>query len=93
MPTGQEFTKIAIAVAISRPANQSTSSFVITMLRITPPVPATSRPAISHPAEGASATITAPASIATSASTTMRFSPSRAARTPPGSATTAPGAR
>ncbi|MEY9648115.1 hypothetical protein ABIF26_002468 [Bradyrhizobium elkanii] len=46
MPAGHELMKMAIAVAISRPANQSATILVIRTFRRTPPMPAVSRPAI-----------------------------------------------
>ena len=45
IPSGQELTNTAIAVAISLPANQSVTIFDISTLSSTPPMPATSRPA------------------------------------------------
>jgi len=45
---GHELTKIAIAVAISLPANQSATIFVIWTLSRTPPAPPSNRPAIWH---------------------------------------------
>jgi hypothetical protein len=93
MPTGQELTKSAMAVATSRPANQSTSIFVITTFRTTPPIPASTRPAVTQAQSGPKAASAAPQTISAIASPTTRFSPNRAAIAPPGSATTTPGAR
>ena len=53
MPTGQELIKIAIAVAVSFPANQSVNIFVSTTLIIAAPAPATSRPVICNGHDGA----------------------------------------
>ena len=77
IPTGQEFIKIAIAVAISCPENQSVTIFVNTTLIITAPAPAASRPAICNGHEGASAISTPPASMRASAPITVALSPSR----------------
>src|SRR3954468_4147247 len=46
IPAGHELTKIAMAVAISLPANQSVTIFDIRTLSTTPPMPAKMRPAI-----------------------------------------------
>jgi hypothetical protein len=47
MPIGKEFTKIAIASTISRPANQSLIILVMSTLSRMAPMPETSHPAMS----------------------------------------------
>ena len=84
IPAGHELTKIAIAVAISLPANQSVSIFVSCTLRITPPIPATSRAAICRFHESANAMVKLPTSISANAPSTVplvaEFLADRAAR-------------
>ena len=84
MPAGHELTKIAIAVAISLPANQSVTIFVSWTLSNTPPAPAISRPAICTAPGIRSAMASSPISINTSAPSTVALSPNllpdRAAR-------------
>ena len=77
MPTGQELIKIAIAVAVSFPANQSVNIFVSTTLIIAAPAPATSRPVICNGHDGANAISTPPASMRASAPSTVALSPNR----------------
>ena len=91
MPNGQELMKSAIAVPISRPANQSVTIFVISTLSSTPPIPAATRAADCGPQSGTAAITSPPATIKSSASDTTRRSPNRRARPLPGSATTIPG--
>ncbi len=45
MPTGHELTKMPMAVAMSRPANQSVTILVMNTVTNTPPAPATTRAA------------------------------------------------
>ncbi len=86
-------TNIAIAVAISLPANQSVTILVIWTLSSTPPAPATSRPAICrlHACENAIAR--PPASISSSAAITVVLSPNFWPIAPPGNASATPGVK
>jgi hypothetical protein len=93
MPAGQELTKIAIAVAISLPANQSVTILVIRTLSNTPPPPATSRPAICHPHDSDATIASSPASISARAKATVTLSPNFWPIAPPGSASATPGVK
>jgi len=93
MPAGHELTKIAIAVAISLPANQSATIFVICTLSMTPPAPLTTLPAICMNQESDSAIARPPISINDSATSTVCLSPNFRPIAPPGKASTTPGAK
>ena len=93
MPAGHELTKIAIAVAISLPANQSVTIFVIKTLRMTPPAPATSRPAICQPQESDSHHGELADQHQQQRADTVALSPNLFPIAPPGNASTTPGAK
>src|SRR5947209_6291203 len=93
IPAGQELTKIAMAVAISLPANQSVTIFDINTLSMTPPMPAPTRPAICQCHVGANAMRRPPAIIRIRPKRTTRLSPKRRPISPPGNAKAIPGAR
>ena len=93
MPTGHEVTKMAIAVAISLPANQSVTIFVIMTPSKTPPPPAISRPAICQPQESDATMASWPINISTSAPATVALSPNLFPIAPPGSDSATPGVK
>ena len=93
MPTGQELTKIAIAVAISRPANQSVTIFDMETFRSTPPIPDRIRPTSWAAHDSPSVIRTPPATMRQRPLTTTRRSPKRRPNEPPGIASAIPGAR
>ena len=93
MPAGQELTKIAIAVAISSPANQSATILVSCTLSSTPPAPATSLPAICQFQESVRAIARLPASISASAASTVALSPNLCPIAPPGNDSATPGVK
>jgi hypothetical protein len=93
MPTGQEFTKIPMADAISLPANQSVIIFDISTLSSTPPMPARSRPASCQPHADANAISSPPPIISARPNSTAALSPQRRPISPPGRAMARPGAR
>ena len=92
-PAGQELTKIAIAVAISFPANQSVIILVSCTFNSTPPAPATSRPAICKLQSSVSAIARLPPSIITSAISAVRLSPNFCPIAPPGTDSATPGVK
>ena len=92
-PAGHELTKIAIAVAISLPANQSALILVSCTVSSTPPAPEISRPAICQPHASLNAIARLPAAIKMSATTVVGLSPKVLPIAPPGSASTTPGVK
>jgi hypothetical protein len=93
IPTGQEFTKIPIAVAISRPANQSVTIFDIRTFSTTPPTPAITRPAICASHAAPKVETAPPSVISANPARTAPLSPKNRPIAPPGSAITRPGDR
>jgi len=92
-PAGHELTKIAIAVAISLPANQSVTIFDISTLSKTPPPPAISRPAICQPQESEAIMASWPINISSSAPDTVALSPNLFPIAPPGNDNATPGVK
>ena len=92
-PAGHELTKIAIAVAISRPANQSVSILVISTLSSTPPLPAIMRPTICQPQASEAAIASEPTSISPNPTATAGLSPNLRPIAPPGNAIATPGVK
>lgn len=86
-------TKIAIAVAISLPANQSVPILVSCTVSSTPPAPEASRLAICQPQRSVVAMIRLPAVISSSAAMVVGLSPRVRPIAPPGSASTMPGVK
>ena len=90
-PSGQLDTRVAIAVVISRPANQSAIILVTSTLNSTEPVPESSRPAAADANDELTPIIAPPATIRARPASTIRFAPKRWPSIPPGSAMKIPG--
>jgi hypothetical protein len=93
MPAGHELTRIAIAVAISFPANQSATILVSCTLSSTPPAPATSRPAICQLQLSPSAIARLPVNITSRAAIAAALSPNFRPIAPPGNESATPGVK
>src|SRR5262249_20848579 len=80
----------AVAVTISRPANQSVINFVMTTLMRTAPMPLIRRP-LAATGNSSAAVSAPPMAISSKPTRTMLFAPKRCPRSPPGNAITVPG--
>ena len=92
-PTGQAVSTAAIAVAISRPANQSAVILIRRMFMRTAPPPLRSRPAAAPTKPSLHAVRSPPTTMAARPQTTARRSPKRWPINPPGSDSATPGSR
>ena len=92
-PTGHAVSITAIAVAISRPANQSAVILISRMFMSTEPPPLTRRPAAAPAKLSLHAVRSPPTTMSARLATTARRSPTRWPMRPPGSASTTPGSR
>ena len=90
-PNGQLAIEIAIAVTISRPANQSVTILATSTVSRTAPVPEISRPAAAAANDALSPITAPPSAINASPTSTTRLAPKRWPSMPPGKAITMPG--
>ena len=91
MPRPKLAALVAIAVEISRPANQSVTTLSGWVVSTAPPMPPTSRATTITAYDSAAATVSAETSTSVRAIAMVMRSPRRAASMPPGSATNTPG--
>ena len=91
MPAGHAVSMIAIAVAISLPANQSATIFANTVFAKMKPAPLSVRPTAATAKLPLDAVISAPTAMSASPAIATGRSPKRRPRSPPGNASTTPG--
>ena len=90
-PNGQLAIEIAMAVTISRPANQSVTILATSTVSSTAPVPEISRPAAAVANDALTPITTPPIAISAKPTSTTHLAPKRWPSMPPGSAITMPG--